>query len=89
MVTPVTFPVRKRRLRGILSELDSLEDGTRELSGEWVVGRKLWRQLQAEWKASRGSNDGKVSSPDGPKRKDRVILYIHGGKSRSTYPFCS
>ncbi|KAL5535649.1 hypothetical protein ACEPAF_3743 [Sanghuangporus sanghuang] len=79
MVTPVTFPVRKRNLRGILSELDRAEDGTRELSGEWVVGRKLWKQLQAEWKASKVSSGGKTSSPDAPKRKDRVILYLHGG----------
>ncbi len=40
LVTPVTFRVRKRELRGILAEFDELEDATRELSGEWVVTKR-------------------------------------------------
>ena len=83
MVTPVTFPVRKRNLRGFLSVVDAAEDGSRELSGEWVVGRKLWKQLQAEWKASKLPRDRKTP-PSPPRRKDRVILYLHGGMHRCT-----
>ncbi|EPQ60247.1 alpha/beta-hydrolase [Gloeophyllum trabeum ATCC 11539] len=82
LVTPVTFRVKKRKLRGILAEYDEAEDGTRELSGEWVVGKKLWKRLQAEWKLSRKKSSGSTSSePDlnQPKRKERVILYLHGG----------
>ncbi|THH02316.1 hypothetical protein EW026_g516 [Hermanssonia centrifuga] len=80
LVTPVTFRVRKRALRGILSEFDALEDGSRELSGEWVVGKRTWQRLQHEWQASKKS---KSESPIAqvrhqPKRKERVILYIHG-----------
>ncbi|PSS29747.1 hypothetical protein PHLCEN_2v2895 [Hermanssonia centrifuga] len=81
LVTPVTFRVRKRALRGILSEFDALEDGSRELSGEWVVGKRTWQRLQHEWQASKKSI---FESPIAqvrhqPKRKERVILYIHGG----------
>ncbi|KIM88920.1 hypothetical protein PILCRDRAFT_813921 [Piloderma croceum F 1598] len=76
LVTPVTFRVRKRNLRGILSEFDSLEDGSRELSGEWVVGKKLWQKLQAEWKVGRKAN---AKGNDRPQSKERVVLYLHGG----------
>lgn len=82
MVTPVTFRVRKRKLRGFLADCSTAEDGKRELAGEWVVGRHLWRRLQAEWRASRGEiRKSSVASLKGHSvdHKDRVILYIHGG----------
>ncbi|KAJ6504358.1 Alpha/Beta hydrolase protein [Mycena vulgaris] len=72
LVTPVTFRVKRRRLRGILAGLDAAETGSRELSGEWVVGRRTWQRLQAEWKAAPRS-----ARPE--KKKERVVLYIHGG----------
>ncbi|KAF5368407.1 hypothetical protein D9758_002167 [Tetrapyrgos nigripes] len=75
LVTPIKFPVQRRQLRGILAEFDKLETGTRELSGEWVVGRKTWQRLQHEWKSCQ-SPDGLLHSS---KKKERVILYIHGG----------
>ncbi|KAI5121303.1 hypothetical protein M0805_003772 [Coniferiporia weirii] len=78
MVTPVTFHVRRRKLRGLLGEVSSTEDGTRELSGEWVVGKELWKKLQADWKASKNTS-GVQSSGPARKKKDRVILYLHGG----------
>ena len=78
LVTPVTFRVRQRNLRGILSEFDALEDGLRELSGEWVVGKKLWQRLQTEWKDGR-----KVTTTANDRARDksreRVVLYFHGG----------
>ncbi|KAI0639957.1 Alpha/Beta hydrolase protein [Trametes polyzona] len=74
LVTPVTFFVRKRQLRGILENFDAAEDGTRELSGEWVVGKKTWQRLQADWRARK---EGKLVGK--PKRKERVVLYLHGG----------
>ncbi|KAI1793186.1 Alpha/Beta hydrolase protein [Ganoderma leucocontextum] len=78
LVTPVTFQVRKRKLRGILQEFDACEDGRRELSGEWVVGKKTWRRLQAEWRLRKqGKPPG--ATPGRSKRKERVILYLHGG----------
>lgn len=79
MVTPVTFRVRKLNLRGILAECDASETGDRELSGEWVIGKDLWKKLQAEWKASLG--DKRFSDRKSlQKRKDRVLLYLHGGE---------
>ncbi|TFK26642.1 alpha/beta-hydrolase [Coprinopsis marcescibilis] len=77
LVTPVTFLVRKRKLRGILAEYDALETGTRELYGEWVVGRQTWERLQHEWKSGNRAEGDSRRTP--PKRKERVILYIHGG----------
>ncbi|KAJ7103270.1 Alpha/Beta hydrolase protein [Mycena belliarum] len=78
LVTPVTFRVRRRKLRGILADLDAAETGNRELSGEWVVGRRTWLRLQAEWKAGQqGRAAAAASEPE--KKKERVILYIHGG----------
>lgn len=75
LVTPVTFRVRKRGLRGILAQFDELEDGTRELSGEWTVTKRLWQRLQSEWKRT-------TVDPSTPHRKhhnERIILYLHGG----------
>ena len=88
LVTPVTFRVRKRNLRGILAALDAKEAGTRELSGEWIIGKKLWQALQCDYRSSHQSTprdnvledslDGGLSFR---KRRSRVILYVHGGAS--------
>jgi len=79
LVTPVTFRVKKRNLRGILADFDAQEDGKRELSGEWVVGRKTWQRMQTEWRATNKA-DPSHSGPGKP-RKELVVLYIHGGAS--------
>lgn len=81
LVTPVTFRVKKRNLRGILAEYDAAEDGTRELSGEWVVGKKTWQRLQTEWKTAR--ND--ALDPAESKKNEQVIFYIHGGEFIGAY----
>lgn len=80
MVTPVTFRVRKLNLRGMLSDCDAKETGDRELSGEWVIGKDLWKKLQAEWKVASLSDKRFPERKDRQKRKDRVILYLHGGR---------
>ncbi|KAG6889485.1 hypothetical protein C0992_004990 [Termitomyces sp. T32_za158] len=77
LVTPVTFRVKKRNLLGILAEYDAAEDGTRELSGEWVVGKKIWQRLQTEWKTA--CNDVRNNAES--RRNEQVIFYIHGGES--------
>lgn len=69
IVTPVTFRVKQRNLRGFLQASDAHEDGSRELTAEWVVSRKLWRKMQEEHRSHRPS----ARSPD------QVILYLHGG----------
>ena len=93
LVTPVTFRVRKHNLPGILADLDAMEDGQRGLRGEWVVGRKTWQRMQTEWKATHVSNSaspqlnsdfsswdvGNGSAKVDSRRKERVVLYIHGG----------
>ena len=78
LVTPVTFRSRKRQLRGILADFDAAEDGKRELSGEWVVGKRTWQRLQHEWRASQYANPN--TKQHSKKRKERVVLYFHGGE---------
>jgi dihydrofolate reductase len=58
-------------------EFDAKEAGKRELSGEWVVGRKTWQRMQTDWKAANKSDPALNEPPTA--RKERVILYIHGG----------
>ncbi|KAJ7193352.1 Alpha/Beta hydrolase protein [Mycena pura] len=79
LVTPVTFRVRRRGLRGLLAELDAAETGTRELSGEWVVGRRTWQRLQAEWKSAQQRRAASAAPAEPEKKTERVVLYIHGG----------
>ena len=82
LVTPVTFSVRRRRLPGILADLDAAEDGNRELSGEWVVGKRTWRRLQREWRAQRAqvkSSAEPTSAVHAHRRNERVVLYLQGG----------
>ena len=67
LITPVTYRVKKRQLRGLLADADAAEDGKRELTGEWVVGKQTWKRLQAEWRTGKSTD------------RERVILYIHGG----------
>lgn len=67
LITPVTFKVKRRNLKGFLQEEDAQETGRRELTGEWIVGKHTWRRLQSEWQSGKRS------------RMERVILYVHGG----------
>jgi len=61
LVTPVSFRVRFRNLKGILQEFDEHERGGpfyedggkgkgRELTGEWIVDKTLWARWQREYK---------------------------------------
>lgn len=50
LITPVSFKVRRRGLRGFLHHVDETEDGKRALEAEWVVGKNTWKKLQAEWR---------------------------------------
>lgn len=82
LTTPVTFRVRRRNLRGILAPFDAAETGFRELSGEWVVGKKTWQRLQNEWKNSAINTPEKCPA----SRKERIVLYIHGGTMFPSVP---
>ena len=79
MVTPVTFRVRKRKLRGFLEGCSGAEDGSRELGGEWVVGKRLWRKLQTEWKSRQSRRNNRQDRLGTKHGTDRVVLYLHGG----------
>ncbi|KAI5481625.1 esterase / lipase [Pseudohyphozyma bogoriensis] len=67
IVTPISFRVKKRGLRGFLRDADAAEDGKRVLTGEWVINKRLWRRMQAEFSANK------------TVKKDAVIYYLHGG----------
>lgn len=55
VITPITFTVPRQRAekaaRGFLRDLDRQETGSRELTGEWVVGTEVWKRLKAERRA--------------------------------------
>jgi hypothetical protein len=84
LVTPITFRVRQRQLRGFLADYDARETGMRKLSGEWVVGKQLWQRLQEDWK-----NRGQQTDGPALHAKHRVILYLHGGRSSSVTQMAS
>jgi hypothetical protein len=67
IVTPISFRVKQRGLRGFLAEADSLETGKRSITGEWIINKRLWKRMQTEFAMNKSV------------RKDRVILYLHGG----------
>jgi acetyl esterase/lipase len=91
LVTPVTFRVRKRNLRGMLETCDAMEDEKRELSGEWIIGKRLWQSLQSDYKSTRTTGEGASyidqtkNDYDPRKGQSRVILYIHGGAFVALY----
>lgn len=67
-MTPISFRVKKRGLRGFLAEADAEEDGKRLITGEWVINKRLWKRMQqTEVKTGAGG-------------KDKVVLYLHGGE---------
>ncbi|KAK8846560.1 hypothetical protein IAR55_005646 [Kwoniella newhampshirensis] len=74
VVTPITFTVPLRKgdevARGFLREWDLKETGTRELTGEWVVGTEVWRRLKAE-RRSRQRTRRRASLPDHALLRDR------------------
>jgi len=74
LVTPVTFRVRQRNLRGILAPFDAAETGLRELSGEWVVGRNTWQRLQSECETS--TNTSERFSMSGSERVSYTFMEV-------------
>ncbi|GAA5858543.1 hypothetical protein JCM8547_007353 [Rhodosporidiobolus lusitaniae] len=90
IVTPISFRVKKRNLRGILAEFDAKEDGEREIHGEWVTNKRLWRKMTREWMTAEGGKakvppqpradtGGGGKSKDGGGKDGLVCLYLHGG----------
>jgi hypothetical protein len=87
IVTPISFRVKKRQLRGFLADADSKETGKREITGEWVTNKRLWRKMTREWSKAKEEKptEEKMASggPSGGKNEDgtqgMVCLYLHGG----------
>jgi len=71
IITPVSFKVRPRGLKGMLADVDKAEDGTREITGEWVVHKGLWRKMQQ--REARRAKGTQLS-------KSKIILYLHGAQ---------
>lgn len=85
IVTPISFRVKRRNLRGILARPDASETGQRELTGEWVTNKRLWRRMTREWTLDgaatakgRPAADGEAK-PAGAAKDGIVCLYLHGG----------
>lgn len=77
IVTPVSFRVKNRNLRGLLKEADSVEDGSREITGEWVINKRLFKVMQEEFKSRNGRSSS--SSKASTSGTERIVLYLHGG----------
>lgn len=57
IVTPISFRVKRRQLRGFLADADSKEQGNREITGEWVTNKRLWRKMTREWSISKAKEE--------------------------------
>ncbi|POW15440.1 hypothetical protein PSHT_07072 [Puccinia striiformis] len=93
IITPVSFKVKPENLTGFLKELDSVEDGNRTLTGEWVLSKKTWKRMQTESLNRRRSSQNQnhqdldygFQSPSTAANhqhglgNDKVIYFIHGG----------
>ncbi|CAI2180519.1 6031_t:CDS:2 [Funneliformis geosporum] len=80
IVTPVSFKVLNRGLKGMLGELEEKETGIREISCEWVVPKSLWRKINEEFRSSAANSKHIYIDDDGIKwSNEKVILYVHGG----------
>ncbi|RUS33350.1 Alpha/Beta hydrolase protein [Jimgerdemannia flammicorona] len=85
VITETSFRVSSHKLKGLLAVHDAQEDGSRELTGEWVAERKVWERWNAETKA-RASDAAERSALDlggrikGKRQgREKVVLYLHGG----------
>ncbi|GAA5932426.1 uncharacterized protein JCM15063_001221 [Sporobolomyces koalae] len=94
IVTPISFKVKRRQLRGFLAEADGKEDGKREMRGEWVTNKRLWRKMTREWSLSKlreesstgkretklTPSEDKIANGKGESEAQGVVcLYLHGG----------
>ncbi|WVO15703.1 hypothetical protein L204_103364 [Cryptococcus depauperatus] len=72
VITPITFTVPRRKdaevARGFMRQWDLAESGTRELSGEWVVGTGVWKRLKAERRARQRRQASSESNSHRPRR---------------------
>ncbi|GAA6061736.1 hypothetical protein JCM10212_000469 [Sporobolomyces blumeae] len=90
IVTPISFRVKRRNLRGFLADADAKEDGTREITGEWVTNKRLWRKMTREWSSSKAKDAREPAGhptakkeqgkgDGGNQHQGMVCLYLHGG----------
>ena len=66
-------------MTGFLKEADEAEDGTRELTAEWVYNKRLWRRMQDEYRVGSPSRTASDSSSPAHASRERVIYWLHGG----------
>lgn len=78
-MTPISFRVKRRNLRGILAPYDAQETGQREISGEWVTNKRLWRKMTREWTLDQKGTGDEARAKDGANKDGYVCLYLHGG----------
>ncbi|GAA5880004.1 hypothetical protein JCM1840_005287 [Sporobolomyces johnsonii] len=95
IVTPISFRVKRRNLRGFLADADAKETGSREITGEWVTNKRLWRKMTREWTLAKGREAAggeqrkegaavdKAANASarggGDGKQGMVCLYLHGG----------
>lgn len=100
-LTPLTsktqdgsFRVRRRFLRGVLSDLDAQEQGRRILSVEWMSAGSIWDRCQSVINPTcdgRDDDDNAAADDDTStmqksnalvlrtRSPEKIVLYLHGG----------
>ncbi|CDS03745.1 hypothetical protein LRAMOSA01146 [Lichtheimia ramosa] len=100
-LTPLTsktqdgsFRVKRRSLRGILSDLDAQEQGRRIMSVEWMSAGSIWDRCQSVINPScdgRQDDDDNTTADDmstmqksnalvlRTRSPEKIVLYLHGG----------
>ncbi|KAL7420631.1 hypothetical protein Q5752_004582 [Cryptotrichosporon argae] len=82
VVTPVAFAVPAVCApRGFFKDLDAAEQGTRELTGEWVVGTTVWKRLKSNLALRRAMDElaGKRAGAGGrPSTHDDFEMIASG-----------
>ncbi|CAG8680271.1 15598_t:CDS:2, partial [Acaulospora morrowiae] len=80
LVTPVSFRVSNKSLPSILRGLEDSENDRREISGEWVVPKDLWRKINDDYFLNASIQQHVYVDQNGIKwSNEKVVLYLHGG----------
>lgn len=71
--------IKKRKLCGILSKMDSEETGNRTLDAEWMSAITTWERIYGSSTTPNVKNENTQLLLEAPSSSEKIILYIHGG----------
>lgn len=75
--------IKRRKLCGILSDLDAQEKGRRRLlDAEWITAVSTWERIYGGPSAPNTSSTTSKNGPlmlEAPPSCEKIVLYLHGG----------